>query len=290
MVASSSGDSSGTSSSGDSDDGVDMALRESLGGVLQQLRLETQAAHAIVELATMVEAPAAAVEYISKRVRQTKSMPLVVGCLSRQDTALCALHVLGKLAAAEEIGPEGTRSRELIRELRGFEQVLPFLWASADPFLLTETLLVLRHFCTYPEQQKLMKERGAIDRLKQLSEGGSLQLQALARECQSALSNKKGGRVWGGGRQKPPAPQHGAASIHPPQVMRQQRQPQQQQQRRPEVAAAPVRLKFTVNTGGAASEEQMREYFGDRRNGLEPATRVTYVCDGERPRRGAAYA
>ena len=265
MVASSSGDSSGTSSSGESDDGVDMSLRESLGGVLQKLRLEAQAAQAIVALATMVEAPHNAVEYISKRVRQTKSMPLVVSCLSRRETALCALHVLGKISSANEIGREAEKSQELIRELRGFEQVLAFIWES-DHFLLAEALLVLRHFCAYPEQQKQMKERGALERLQQLANGGSgPQVQALAHECRTAASsNKNGVRSWIGGRTKPPTSQRAAASTRalPAERRQQQPQPQQQQQQRPRHSeAGPARLSFRIDTGGGATAEQIQEYF-----------------------------
>ena len=144
--------------------------------------------NAVAQLAQMVdEVEGVHAAQLGRNIRDFGALPELLDMLGRDDTRQDALRVIGNLAS-DAVDLNARETKQMIYELRGFDRVLPLIWAE-DELTLVYALGAVQNLCTFPEYAHGMMRNGAKARLEELiTLPGSTQRQHFANGC---LNNMK---------------------------------------------------------------------------------------------------
>ena len=68
---------------------------------------------------------------LGRNIRDFGALPELLGMLNRHDTRQDALRVIGNLAS-DAVDVNARETKQMLYELRGFEQVIPHIWCAAS--------------------------------------------------------------------------------------------------------------------------------------------------------------
>lgn len=149
-----------------------VAFNDAIAGVVTGLTLDPESqAEAVKQLAEIIdEAEGERAQAVGAAIRDFGCLAPLIEMLSREETQQDALRVIGNLAS-EAVDARAEETKTLLRELNGFDAVLPLIFSSSEPTLVY-ALGAVQNLCTRPEYAEHVRATGADAKLRVLETQG----------------------------------------------------------------------------------------------------------------------
>jgi len=115
-------------------------------------------------------AEGASASAIGSLVRTSGALRIVLQLVSHPDRKIhcMALYVLGNLSS-DAVYPQSWRTKASVKELKGFERVLPYVWCDNEDTLFN-ALGAMQNLCSFVEYTQLMEDQGIDLRLQEIAD------------------------------------------------------------------------------------------------------------------------